>query len=233
MPPLPLPRRRLLLACSTAFYGAFMPWLYTLHRFELLRPPLHDATGLLAQAEAQQPDLVLLDTAMPGFHPELHVHGLGQIASQPYLVAVVPAFGSGILYGVIQSRALRGTLLRHMALSPLLAPILTGVARGQVYTVPASPLIEKHDLNSTEYQMLALLALGLDKQQIMSLLGISERYYWNVQSNMRRGLNAETNEAALAYAIRDGLVGVFVTPDPDDRGPQQVLTLPLPTEDIG
>lgn len=181
---------------------------------------ISDSENLFAALYEVKPDIVLLDMTLDW----VSLYGcLVQMQEQldvaPYVVAIAPDYEPH-LETIQDFRPLvRGTLLRRMALTELLRPLMRGIATGCEYFLPRPLHGNEIHLTNGEYSVLLLMALGMDNGQLERELHTSRQAIYNHQSRIRIKLDVQTNQKAVVTAIRLGLVGVFTGPeDPTEPG---------------
>ncbi len=182
-----------------------------------------DGEAAVAVAEAEQPDLVLLDILMPGMSG---IDVLGKIR------AVSPSSGVLLLTGSESEEDLvaairggaRGYILKDMPFDELVrvidniaeggAAVSPGMA-GKLFDVTRELLLHQ-ELNSTrkptltgrELEVLGLVADGKTSRQIGDLLYISENTVKNHIRNILDKLGLHSRNEAVLYAIREDLISL-------------------------
>jgi DNA-binding NarL/FixJ family response regulator len=188
--------------------------------FEIPDRVIHTSENLFETLYEARPDIVLLDMTLPDVG--LYV-GLTQMRKQlevaPYIVAIAPTYEPHLQKMHEYRPLVRGTLLCRMALLRLLRPVMRGVATGCEYFIQTVPLEKDTPLTDYEYEVLLLMALGMDNDQMQRELDVSPQSIYNAQSKIRKKLEVKSNQKIVATAIRLGLVGVFTGPeDPTEPG---------------
>jgi DNA-binding CsgD family transcriptional regulator len=180
--------------------------------FELLKPLITADDDLIAAVKRAEPDLLLLDMEILEPVPREMFTALSALKSPPRIVAMAPTCEPQL--ALAQQVALtRATLLREMALSPLLGPVLQGVTASCTYFVPSPGRAGDFHLTAAELGVLRLMAVGIENNRLVRELRRTRHSLYYAQSQIRRKLDVETNEQAIVAAIRHGLVGVLTKPD--------------------
>jgi len=179
-----------------------------------------DGLALLALAEQLQPDLVLMDIAMPG------LNGLDATAR---LVKSQPGIRVLIL-SMHQNEEYVRKALRHGAAAYLLkdsAPLelelaLTAVLRGETYLSPAvsrgvvSDYVQRlrdddqtgEQLSPRQREVLQLIAEGLSTKDIARKLGLSVKTVETHRTGLMKQLDIHEVTGLVRYALKMGLVTV-------------------------
>ncbi len=95
----------------------------------------------------------------------------------------------------------RGTLLVEMTASPLLAPVLQGIAGGCTYFTPPLRAAEAFRLSKYELCVLRLMAVGLGPAHMAAQLGRSLHSVYTAQRQIRRKLRVDSNAQARVEAL--------------------------------
>jgi len=187
------------------------------HLQQLLADPCFEVTnGVIATVEdlAQaldrtRPDVLLLDDALPGLDALAALEAISRRKPFPRVLLVAATYSIDLSLAQ-ELPACYGTLLRELALTPLLPPVVRGIAAGSTYYLPPP---KPSDLTPHQYGVLRLMALGLDTYQLAQALRRSINSIYSVQGQIRRKLGVETNQQAIVTAIRLRLVAVLKNPD--------------------
>ncbi len=171
-----------------------------------------DASGALALARAELPDVIILDIAMPGGGlsaareiaaacPATRIVMLTVSEDEDDLLAAVKAGASGyVLKG-----AGAGELVR----------VIRSVHAGEVYVAPAlawgmlrelrSPRTSPYDeLTEREREVLELVAEGLSNQEIGDRLGLAEKTIKHYMTNILGKLQVRSRVEAALLVVREG-----------------------------
>jgi DNA-binding NarL/FixJ family response regulator len=170
----------------------------------------------MRQARRLQPDVVLLDVAMPGpgavpvmealrrDQPALGVLVLSAFDDDEYVFGMLAAGAAG--YALKDERlsslieAVRAVARGETWLSPRVAAKVTRRAVGGPLPSPDSPLTER------ELEVLWLMAQGKDNAEIASTLVITERTVKFHVGNIYAKLGVTSRTAAVVEAIQRGWV---------------------------
>lgn len=171
----------------------------------------------LALLPGAQPDVVLMDLAMPGMggieatarlvrtHPHVRVLVLSMSDDDDSVLAAVRAGARGyVLKGARRSeilRSIRAVAEGEAIFGPAIAARLTGYF-GQMGRVPEDPFPE---LTEREKEVLALLARHLTNPQIAARLGLSDKTVRNHVSNVLAKLQVSDRAQAILRAREAGL----------------------------
>jgi DNA-binding NarL/FixJ family response regulator len=182
-----------------------------------------DGDAAVAAALALQPDLVLMDVAMPGGGglaatrrlapeaPGIAIVMLTASEDVDDLFAAIKAGARGYLLKNLESGELRGMLAAvergEAAITPAIAArILAELARPEpARSAPASDPDPDH-LTERELDVLRLVVRGLRNKEIAAELGISENTAKFHLRNILDKLRAQTRTEVVARAMREGLV---------------------------
>lgn len=177
-----------------------------------------DGKQAIEQARTHQPDIVLLDIAMPGLSglevaeqlrtetPAVKIVILSMHTSQEYIRRAMRAGASGYL--------LKGSRQAELELA------LQAVARGEVYLSPAAskqvvqdwmkqdgePGSSRSELTPRQLQVLRLIAQGRSRKQIAQELGISPKTVDTFRGQLMEQLRVNDVPSLVRYAISAGLV---------------------------
>jgi len=177
-----------------------------------------DGTRVESLVELWQPDVLVLDVAMPGLDPATVTRRLKK--RHPDLnVLVLTAYDDDAYVTGLLAAGATGYLLKEEALDMLVAAI-RAVARGQSWlsqrvagrlarkaiTPVQIPLVGP--LTPREREVLRLLALGLSNAEIAEQLFITKRTVQNHVSTIYGKLGLDSRTEAVLYAIRHGIVDV-------------------------
>ncbi len=181
----------------------------------------------LVLAERLQPDVILMDLAMPGINgleatrevkrrwPSIQVIALTVHDSDEYLFQMITAGASG--YVVKKSdvtELLLGIQAVHRGNTYFSSAISDGGAVSE-YLLQAKSEEGRtgYDLlTGREREVLQLIAEGYSNQRIAQELFISVKTVEAHKAHIMSKLHAQTRADLIRYAIRKGLVGLDVTP---------------------
>ena len=171
-----------------------------------------DGAAALAQVEAQRPDILLLDLAMPGLDGVAVLQRL-QAAGSPTRSLVFTAFDTDErILGAVRAGA-QGYLLKGAPREELFSAIRTIHAGGStLQPIVASKLLRQVQapdaaaLTERESEVLRLLASGLPNKLIAAELNITQRTAKFHVSAILHKLNASNRTEAVSLARGRGLI---------------------------
>jgi len=198
----------------------------------LLEAAGHEVVGQVGDGEAAvesasrlQPELVLLDVAMPGTdglaalrrikaeHPEIRVVMLTVSDDDTTLFEALRAGAQGYLLKSLDANEflemVEGLGRGEAAMSRrTTARVLEGFSREEEATAPRDRLTDR------EKELLTLVARGLSNKAIAAEMSISENTVKYYMKNILQKLGAQNRTEAAAYALQAGIV-----PPPPNREP--------------
>lgn len=179
-----------------------------------------DGSRLLEDIRITRPDILLLDMTLPRLDAPSLFKTLGDRPYPPYVVVTAPSYASHLAQAE-QHQVVRGTLLNRLTTSPLLLPVLNGIAEGHTYFTPEASLnLRFSDLTLGDTILLALMAVGMQVYDLACGLDCSTNVIYTTQSQLRKKLGVQTNEQAILAGIRRKLVGVLT--EPGDRAFKEI-----------
>jgi DNA-binding NarL/FixJ family response regulator len=174
-----------------------------------------DGRDALRQVEASQPEVALLDLAMPGLNgldaarEIMHswagtkVIILTQHTEEPY---VLEALRAGVHGYVLKSQsvtdvvqAIRDVTRGKLYVSPIISDVVVSAFRGQS-SLPSDLLTTR------ERQVLQLVAEGNSTKKIAEILGIAQKTAESHRSHLMVKLGIHEIAGLVRYAVRRGLV---------------------------
>ena len=177
-------------------------------------------------ARSFQPDVVVMDTNMPGLsgtdaarmlateHPRLAVLMLTVDAGTEQVLDAVRAGACGyLLKDAPMSEivaAIEAAAAGHSALSPRIASIVMTTLRSA--PTPAPPIADGPLLSERERTVLALVAEGYENAEIARALYLSVSTVRNLISRVFVKLGVDNRVQAATFAVRHGLVDLPVEP---------------------
>jgi DNA-binding NarL/FixJ family response regulator len=187
----------------------------------------HEVVGQVSDGDAAvtaavrlQPDLVLMDVAMPGGGGLAATRRLAAEAPGMAIVMLTASEDVDDLFAAIKAGA-RGYLLKNLE-SGELRSMLNAVERGEAAITPAiaariltelarpepAPVVDTDPdhLTERELEVLQLVVRGLRNKEIASELGISENTAKFHLRNILDKLHAQNRAEVVALAMRGGLV---------------------------
>ncbi len=174
-------------------------------------------------AEAEQPDIVLLDLLMPGMSGIEALEKISAVAPDAAVVLLTASESEEDLVAAIRAGA-RGFILKDMPFEQLVeaidkiaeggAAISPGMA-GKLFDVTRQLLrhqqlvgARKPTLTGREIEVLGLVADGRTSKQIGDLLYISENTVKNHIRNILDKLGLHSRNEAVLYAVRENLISL-------------------------
>jgi len=175
-----------------------------------------DGEEALAQARTLEPDVVLMDLAMPKMDGIAATEKIRAEMPGIEVVALTSVVGDASVAGAIKAGAI-GYLLKD-ADAEELHKAIKAAAEGRVYLAPeaASRLVrqmhapagEPKELTERETEVLKLLARGRTNRQIGGELFVGEHTVKAHVSHVLSKLGVDSRTQAALYAVRAGLVSV-------------------------
>jgi DNA-binding NarL/FixJ family response regulator len=181
-----------------------------------------DGEAALAQAQALQPDVVLMDLVMPrmdGIEAMRRLRAGGSTARVIVLTSftdeatVLPAIRAGAAGYVLKTaapaelaRAIRLAHAGEALLDPAVAArVVAAMVDGGPDAARTSPRAAAAELTPREREVLALLAQGLANKRIARELGITETTVKAHVGHLLAKLGVADRTQAALYAVRAGL----------------------------
>jgi len=179
-----------------------------------------DGRGMLDLVRCLEPDVVVLDIAMPDLngveaaarlrarHPDVKVIALSAYSDKRFVLQMLKVGASGYVVKAAAAqellRAIRVVAKGQSYLSPEAASAVIGdvTADSRVPSAPTSPLGRR------EREVLQLLAEGERSQGIAARLHISVATVEAHRRNIMRKLNLHSIAELTKYAIREGLTAL-------------------------
>jgi two-component system response regulator NreC len=179
-----------------------------------------DGDEALRLVESLEPDVVLMDLAMPNLngleatarikhaHPEVHVLALTMHDNEEYFFQLLRAGGSGYLLkkaapvelvSAIRSVTQGSAYLYPSIARTLIDDYLRRVERGEEKTSYGG-------LTDREREVLRLFAEGLSNQQVAERLYLSVKTVQRHRENIMDKLDLHNRAQLISYAVRKGLI---------------------------
>ncbi len=184
-----------------------------------------DGRDAVRLARELQPDVVVMDLAMPGMDGMEATRAIKQSLPQTHILALTVHESDEYFFRVLQAGA-SGYVLKRAAASELLSAV-RAVARGEVFLFPAvaKKLLadyltraqtrderETRDLyaglTAREHEILTLIAEGLTNREIAERLMLSLSTVQTHYTHILEKLNLQNRAELIKYAIRRGLIEV-------------------------
>jgi DNA-binding NarL/FixJ family response regulator len=214
---------RILLADDHALFRDGVASLLTAWGHEVVGQA-SDGAAAIDMIDRLQPDVVLMDVAMPGTggleatrsiaaaHPGIAIVMLTASEDIDDLFAAIKAGARGYLLKNLESADLRGMLAAvargEAAVTPAIAArILAELARPDpIQDRGAAARNDPDRLTERELDVLRLVVAGLRNKEIAATLGISENTAKFHLRNILDKLHAHSRAEVVARAMREGLV---------------------------
>jgi DNA-binding NarL/FixJ family response regulator len=169
-----------------------------------------DGSEAVALAKSMQPDVVVMDMAMPGLNG---VQATIEITRQAPRVAVLmlSMYSEEAQVKNCLAAGARGYILKN-AVDIDLGAAVKRVAAGQKVIGPqllsgsAEPEESADKLTGRERQILQLIAEGKSNKEIAALLGLSVNTVSVHRANLMQALGIHRTAELVLYAVRKGLV---------------------------
>jgi DNA-binding NarL/FixJ family response regulator len=179
-----------------------------------------DGLEAIRLCEEEQPDLMILDIAMPKL-TGIEVAARAQKLARPPGVIILSVHGDESYIMRALAAGARAYLLKS-ATDEDLIPAVKAVASGQPYFSPAvaAVLVEDyvrqlqhrgltdsyHLLTDREKEVLQLLAEGRSNKEVATLLELGLSTVETHRSNLMQKLNLHNTAEIVLYAVRKGLI---------------------------
>jgi DNA-binding NarL/FixJ family response regulator len=180
---------------------------------------VNDGRALLAAAKELQPDVIVLDIAMPNLNGLDAARRLKQSECKAKLVFMTMNEDPDIVGEAFRAGG-SGFLLKHGAAFELMEAINTVLKNGTYVTPRAAegqeqirlraPEARKHTAKPTprEREVIQLLAEGRSIKEVASMLTITKRTVAAHKYGVMERLQLKTNAAIVQYAIRHNIISV-------------------------
>jgi len=176
------------------------------------------ALALVAQKE---PDVVLMDIAMPGINgleataeikrrwPDVQVIALTVHDNDEYFFQMITAGAAGyVLKGADPSELLEAIRTAHQGDIFLHPPLTTKLVRDYLRRARLGEVSDSYDaLSEREKQVLRLIGEGQTTQEIADVLGITNSTVQTHRAHIMEKLNLHRRSELMKYAVRRGLIG--------------------------
>jgi DNA-binding NarL/FixJ family response regulator len=176
-----------------------------------------DGTEAVAKALELQPDVVLMDLAMPGLDGVAATRRIVETSPHIAVLVLTMADDDAAVFDALRAGA-RGYLLKGADRSELTRAIQAVAAGEAIFgpdvarrllqafaTAPSTRPLPFPELSEREREILELVARGLSNQQIVDRLGISPKTVRNHVSNILGKLQVRDRAEAVARAREAGL----------------------------
>ena len=150
-----------------------------------------DSTGAIALAQAQKPDVFLLDIVMPGLNGLQAIARIREVSSSIHILIISMHDEPEYLQEAI-SRGAAGLVSKASSPDDLVRAILAA-ARGEVMQVANA-------LTKREREVLSLIGEGRTNEQIALRLSISQKTVLHHQQQLMNKLNIHTKTGLIMHA---------------------------------
>jgi DNA-binding NarL/FixJ family response regulator len=174
------------------------------------------AAEAITQAEALQPDVVLLDVRLGDgngfevsrkiqtFEKDIRVLVLTSFADDDIIVQAISSGADGYLLKEVGRDALIEAVQKVASGQSILDPAVTGRVFGKVQALMQDPTSgnKLRLLSAQESKVLALVAEGKTNKEIAAVLGLSDKTIKNYFSNILEKLGLSRRSQAAAYFVQ-------------------------------
>ncbi|MEV8394440.1 MULTISPECIES: response regulator transcription factor [unclassified Streptomyces] len=178
-----------------------------------------DGAEAIEMARAHQPDLAILDIAMPRLtglqaarelarlHPEIRILMLTMYDNEQYFFEALKSGASGYVLKSVADRDLVEACRAAMRDEPFLYPgAVTALIRNYLDRVRQGDSIPDSALTPREEEILKLVAEGHTSKEIAGILVISAKTVERHRANLLQKLGLRDRLELTRYAIRAGLI---------------------------
>lgn len=168
-----------------------------------------DGLQAIAMVRAMQPDLLILDVAMP------HARGIEVFAEarrwspDTKVLVLSGVTAAGVFEGFVAAGA-EGIFLKSGDMSELATAIPAILEGKTVVGQEVTALLDEEEtpdsLTLREREVLSMISNGLTNRQIAERLGVSIKTVDNHRTNLMRKVDAHSVADLFAYAMRKGLL---------------------------
>jgi DNA-binding NarL/FixJ family response regulator len=195
-----------------------------------------DGISAVEQAIASQPDVLIIDVAMPGMTgieatrqikqqlPKVAVLALTAYDDDQYVLALLNAGAAGFMLKDVRGQELVTAVRSVHRGEPVLQPAIAVRALRQAAVSHRSPTVSMPPLSDREMEVLREAARGLPNKDIARRLNLSVRTIHTHLGNIFAKLGVGSRTEAVLLALRRGWIALDDTEHPD-------LTAVLPAMD--
>ena len=168
-----------------------------------------DGLAAIAHVKKEQPDLLVLDAAMP------HASGIEVLAdtrrwSPETKITLLTGFTSAGILANWLSADVEGILLKSCDPEEMKACFETVLSGGRFISKEAGEILEQttpiEAITNREREVLALIAMGLQSADIADRLSISARTVEKHRASLMAKVGVNSVAQLIAYALREGLL---------------------------
>jgi DNA-binding NarL/FixJ family response regulator len=167
--------------------------------------PVSNGLDAVAAARLSQPDVAVLDYAMPGLNGMETMLEIRRWSPDTRVV-ILTGSRSNVLMSSLLAAGVDGLLLKSTPPSDIVASILA-VSRGQRVIGPEIETDSADEvMTPREHQVLACIAEGLTNPGMAERLSISVKTVESHRASLMRKLGVNSTASLLVRAMRDGLI---------------------------
>ncbi len=212
----PAPRPRILLADDHAVVVEGIRGLIEKH-YDVVGVVM-DGRALITEASLLQPDVIVLDVAMPLLNGLDAGKKMKEILPKVKLVFLTMHADPNLAAAALRLGPV-GFVLKHSAASELLTAI-ADVLRGKAYVTarlkPENRQVQESrakqfnkELTQRQREVLQLLAEGRPMKEIADILSVSEKTVMFHKYEIMKSLNIKNNAELVLLALRNGLISTY------------------------
>jgi len=212
----PAPRPRVLLADDHAVVVEGIRGLIEKH-YDVVGVVM-DGRALITEASLVQPDVIVLDVAMPLLNGLDAGKRMQEILPKVKLVFLTMHADPNLAAAALRLGPV-GFVLKHSAASELLTAI-ADVLRGKAYVTarlkPENRQVQESrakqfskELTQRQREVLQLLAEGRPMKEIADILSVSEKTVMFHKYEIMKSLNIKNNAELVLLALRNGLISTY------------------------
>ncbi len=212
----PAPRPRILLADDHAVVVEGIRGLIEKH-YDVVGVVM-DGRALITEASLVQPDVIVLDVAMPLLNGLDAGKRMQEILPKVKLVFLTMHADPNLAAAALRLGPV-GFVLKHSAASELLTAI-ADVLRGKAYVTarlkPENRQVQESrakqfskELTQRQREVLQLLAEGRPMKEIADILSVSEKTVMFHKYEIMKSLNIKNNAELVLLALRNGLISTY------------------------
>jgi DNA-binding NarL/FixJ family response regulator len=212
----PAPRPRILLADDHAVVVEGIRGL--IEKYYDVVGVVMDGRALITEASWLQPDVIVLDVAMPLLNGLDAGKKMQEILPKVKLVFLTMHADPNLAAAALRLGPV-GFVLKHSAASELLTAI-ADVLRGKAYVTarlkPENRQVQESrakqfskELTQRQREVLQLLAEGRPMKEIADILSVSEKTVMFHKYEIMKSLNIKNNAELVLLALRNGLISTY------------------------
>lgn len=168
-----------------------------------------NGVAAVALAKHLQPDLLVLDIAMPHASGVIALEEIRRWSPGTRVAVFTAVTGAGVL-GEVRASDVAGILLKSCSSEELRCGFCAIVAGDQYMCEQVDAILASAgnmwNLTARERQVLSFAVRGKTNNEIGNMLGISPKTADNHRTNLMRKLNVHSNAELVAFALQEGLL---------------------------